>query len=68
MYAKLGQILLQAATNKNYSSELKEVAELNKDDFNSSELETQLEMFSQMNIDGAGDSITVQDNCMHIKS
>ena len=62
MYAKLGHILLQDATNKNYFSELKEVAELNKDDFNSSELETQLEIFSQMNIDGAGDSITFQDN------
>ena len=40
MYAKLEQILLLAATNNNYSAELKEVVEFFKDDFNSSELET----------------------------
>ena len=68
MYAKLEQILLLAATNSNYSAELKEVVEFYKDDFNSSELETQLEIFSQMNINGAGDSITFQDICKHIKT
>ena len=68
MYAKLEQILLLAATNNNYSSQLKEVAEFYKDDFNSSELENQLEIISQINIDVAGDSITLQDIYKHIKS
>ena len=66
MYAKLEQTLLLAATN-NYSGELKEVAEFHKDDCNISELETQV-IFSQMNFDGAEDSITFQDICKHIKS
>ena len=65
VYEKLEQTLLLAATNNNYSSELKEVAEFHKDDFNSSELETQLEIFSQINFDSAGDSITFQDICKH---
>ena len=42
MYAKLEQILLLAATIINYSAQLKEVVEFYKDDFNSSELKTQL--------------------------
>ena len=67
MYAKLEQTLLLAATTNNYSGELKEVAEFHKDDFNSSELETELN-FSQMNFDGAGNSITFQDICKHMKS
>ena len=65
---ELKQILFLAATNENYSSELKEVVEFYEDDFNSSELETQLEIFSQMNIDSVGDSITFHDICKHIKS
>ena len=58
IYTKLEQILLQAATNNNYSTELKEVVEFHKDDFNSLELEIELEIFSQMNINAAGNSIT----------
>ena len=58
IYAKLEQVLLLAATNGNYSRELTEVTEFYKDDFNKSDLETQLEILSQMKIDCAGDSIT----------
>jgi len=46
-----------AATYGDYSRELTEVAEFFKDDFNKSELETQLEIFSQMKIDYVGDTI-----------
>lgn len=57
-----------AATNGNYSSELKEVVEFYKGDFNKSELETQLEIFNQMKIDAAGDAITFLDICKHVKA
>jgi len=65
VYAKLEQVLLLAAKIGDYSSELKEVTEFYKDDFNNSELETQLEIFSQMKFDCAGDNITFQDICKH---
>ena len=43
MYAKLEQVILLAVKNRNYSSELEEVIDFYGDDFNKSELETQLE-------------------------
>ena len=67
IYAKLEQVLLLAATNGNYSRELTEVTEFYKDDFNKSDLETQLEILSQMKIDCAGDSITFQDIYKHLR-
>ena len=45
------QILLLAATNGCYTSEVQCVVDFYGDDFNKSELETQLEVFSQMEID-----------------
>ena len=56
-----------AATNGNYSTELTEVTEFYKDDFNKSDIETQLEIFSQMKIHCAGDSITFQDIYKHLR-
>ena len=67
IYAKLEQVLLLAATNGNYSRELTEVTKFYKDDFNKSDLETQLEILSQMKIDCAGDSITFQDIYKHLR-
>ena len=67
IYAKLEQVLLLAARNGNFSSELKEVTEFYKDNFNTSELHTQLEIFGGMKIDCAGDNITFLDICKHIK-
>ena len=67
-YAKLEQALLLAITNGDYSRELTEVAEFYKDDFNKSELETQHEIFSQMEIDLAGDAITFRDIHKHLRT
>lgn len=68
MYAKLEQVLLLAATKEDYSSELQEVVGFYRDDFDRSDLETQLEIFSQMEIEPAGDSLQFRDVHKHLKS
>ena len=37
-------------------------------DFNKSELETQLQMCSQMEIEHSGDTVTFSDICKHLRS
>lgn len=56
-------MLVLAIRNGNYYSELKEVTEFYKDNFNKSEIEIQLEVFGQMKIDYVEDNITFQDIC-----
>ena len=55
--AKLEQMLVLAIRNGNYYSELKEVTEFYKDNFNKSEIEIQLEVFGQMKIDYVEDNM-----------
>ena len=66
VYKKLEQLLLQA-TKKDYTNTMKDVMEFYQGDFNSSELETQLEVFSRMKIQKNGDSITFHDIHRHFK-
>jgi len=61
IYRKLEQLLLQATKKEDYTNTMKDVVEFYKGDFNSSELETQLEAFSCMNIQKNGDSILFHD-------
>ena len=68
MYAKLEQVVLLAAKNGNYSSELQEVVELYGDEFNKSELETQFEGFSQMEAAHCMNAITFKDVHKHLQS
>ena len=48
------QVLIKACTKKDYSRELKKITDLFQDDFNKSELDTQLHLLSVMNIKIAG--------------
>lgn len=48
IFAKLEQLLLLAATQKDYTQTLQEVTDFYGQDFNASELETHLEVFSHM--------------------
>ena len=68
IYAKLENLLIQAAKKENYSSTLKEVMEFYQEDFNQSDLETQLEVFSNMDINVGSPSITFHDVHEHFKS
>ena len=68
MYAKLEPVLLVAAKKDDYSSELQSVLEFYGDDFNRHELETQLQIFKEMEIACAGNSLTIRDIHSHIKS
>ena len=56
MYAKLEQVLLVAAKKDDYSSELQPVPEFCGKDFNRHELETQLQIFKEIEIACAGHS------------
>ena len=68
MYSYLEQVLIKACTKKAYSREPIEITDLFQDDFNKSELDTQLQLFSVMNIKIAGKSLTFQDIHKHIQS
>ena len=68
MYAKLEQVVLLAAKNGNYSSELQEVVDFYGDDFNKSELETQLEVFSQMEAAHCTNPVNFKDVHKHLQS
>ena len=68
IYARLEQVILLAATNRDYTNEVEGVVDFYGDDFNKSELETQLEVFSHMEIECAGDSLTFRDVLKHLKS
>ena len=68
MYSNLEQVLIKACTKKDYSHELKEITDLFQADFNKSELDTQLQLLSLMNIKIAGKSLTFQDIHKHIQS
>ena len=61
MHAKLEQVVLLAAKTGNYSSEFQEVVDFYLNDFNRSELETQLEVFSQMEAPDCTNPITFKD-------
>ena len=67
MYAMLEQVIQLSAKNWDYSSELQEVIDFYGDDFNKSELATQLEVFSQMEAAHSRDSFTLRDVHKHLK-
>ena len=67
VYKKLEQLLLQATKKEDYTNTMKDVMEFYQGDFNSFELETQLEVFSSMKIQKNGDSITFHDIHRHFK-
>ena len=68
MYAKLEQLLLLAASQKDYSLILREVVDFYGSDFNASELETHLELLSHMEIKFAGNELTFRDVHAHFSS
>lgn len=68
LYTKLEQVLLLAATKGDYSSELQEVVGFYREDLDRSDLENQLEIFSQMEIEPAGDALQFRDIHRHLKS
>lgn len=67
-YAKLEQVLLLAASKSSHASELEGVLVFYQDNFDKSMLETQLEVFSHMDIKPAGETLTIRDVHKHIKS
>ena len=70
MYAKLEQLLLLAATKKDYTQILREVVDFYGAKFNETELETHLELFSHnvMDINCAGNELTFRDVHAHFTS
>jgi len=66
-YRKLEQLLLQAKKKEDYTNTMKDIMEFYQSDFNSFELETQLEAFCCMNIQKNGDSILFHDIHKHFK-
>ena len=68
MYAKLEQLLLLAATQKDYSQILREVVNFYGSDFNASELQTHLELLSHMDIECARHELTFRDVHAHFTS
>ena len=58
MYSTVEQVILLAAKKDDYSSELQSVLEFYGEDFNRHELETQLQIFKEMEIAGAGHTFT----------
>ena len=60
MHAMLEQVILLAAKKDDYSSELQSVLEFYGEDFNRHELETQLQIFKEMEIACAGYSFTIR--------
>ena len=67
MYAKL-ELLLLAASQKDYSQILREVVDFYGSDFNASELETHLELLSHMEIKFTGNELTFRDVHAHFSS
>lgn len=53
---------------KDYTRILREVIDFYGADFNASELETHLELFSHMDINCAGNELTFRDICAHFTS
>ena len=68
IYSNLEQLLIKTCSKKDYSQELKEITDLFHADFNKSELETQLQLLSVMNIETAGQTITFRDIHKHFQS
>lgn len=68
MYSTLEQLLIKACTDEDYSVELQQVTELYSADFNKSELATQLQLLSCMDIKVAKESIAFRDIHIHFQS
>ena len=68
IYSNLEQLLIKTCSKKDWSQELKEITDLFHADFNKSELETQLQLLSVMNIETAGQTITFRDIHKHFQS
>ena len=68
MYSNLEQVLIKACSKENYSHELKEITGFFHADFNRSELETQLQLLSVMNVETAGQTITFRNIHKHFQN
>jgi len=68
MYSTLEQLLIKAHTDEDYSAGLQQFTELYGADFNKSELATQLQLLSCMDIKIAKESITFRDIHIHFQS
>jgi len=68
MYSTLEQLLIKACTDEDYSAELQQVTELYGADFNKSQLATQLQLLSCMDIKIAKESIMFRDSHIHFQS
>ena len=68
LYSMLEQLLIKASSKGDYTVELKEVTDFYSADFNKSELETQLQLLSCMDIKCSKQSITFKDIHNHFQS
>jgi len=67
-YSTLEQLLIKTCTDEDYSAELQQVTELYGADFNKSQLATQLQLLSCMDIKIAKESIMFRDSHIHFQS
>ena len=68
IYAKVEELLLLAANKKSCSHKVKEITDFYGSDFNASELQLQLELFAQMDVQPARQTITFSDIHQYFKS
>ena len=68
MYSKLEKLVIKSATKTDYTQELQEVIKFDGADFNTSDLETHLELLGEMNIEVSGKKLSFNDIHQHFKS
>ena len=65
MYSKLEELVIKAATKTDYTQELQEGIKFYGADFNTSDLETHLELLGEMNIEVSGEKLLFNDIHQH---
>ena len=61
MYFKLEELIIKAATKTDYTQQLQEVVKFFGADFIASDLETHLELLSEMKIEVSGEKLSFND-------
>ena len=67
LYSMMEQLLIKATTNGDYSMELKEITDFYPTDFSKSDLQSQLQLSSCMDIKPSTNSITFKDIHNHFQ-
>ena len=67
LYANMEQLLIKTCSIADYSFELQDATKFFKNDFNKSRFETHLQVFSCINLECSGESLTFCDICKHFQ-